>query len=90
MTEAARSSINVYRRDRDQWIWAEAQKTADEAGISISVLIALALKHFLATGDIQGPTIVPKVPARERCEHGESWNEMPYSHYSIYHKEDHP
>lgn len=90
MTEAASRSRNIYVRDADQWVWKQAQDLADEAGVNLSTLVALALKHFLATGDIQGPTIVPKVPARERCEHGESWNDMPYSHYSTYHKEDHP
>jgi hypothetical protein len=25
-----------------------------------------------------------------RCEHGYTWPSMPYSHYSMYHKTDHP
>lgn len=32
----------------------------------------------------------PAVGFRGECDHGFDWKGMSYSHYSIYHKEDHP
>lgn len=55
--------------------------------------MAMAKRPWIAAVRDLKKLLGPRGDTTERngvCEHGISWKYMPYTHYSIYHKEDHP